>query len=436
MIKNNKRELHGWVMYDWANSVYSLTITTAIFPIYFESSVKASHNNSESVDILGFSLPITVIYTYILSLSFLLVSILTPILSGMADYAGNKKSYMRAFAFLGSFSCMSLYFFTGDNLYYGIFCAILASVGFAGSLVFYNSYLPEIATPDKFDRLSARGFSMGYIGSVIHLIFALALITQADKIGITSGFASRISFFTVGLWWLVFSIYSLMRLPADEVKHNKINLTLGFAELRNTWNKLKSMNNTRKFLLAFFFYNLSVQTVMYLATLFASKELLIPSESLIPAVLIIQLVAIGGAILFSRLSNSKGNIFSLNTMILVWLVICTCVFLVNGTDANKVLEFYGLAAGVGLVMGGIQSLSRATYSKLLPDSEAEHTAYFSFYDVVEKVSIVMGTFVFGLTEQLTGSMRNSIIPLMVSFVVGLLVLQSIKDSRLKALKNA
>ncbi len=423
MELNNKKITNGWCMYDWANSVYSLTITTAVFPIYYES-VTTKEDGSALVEFLGFQLPNTVLYSYALSFSFLFTAAILPLLTGIADYGGKKKTFLKAFAYLGSLACAAMFFFEGDNVTFGILMAIIASIGYSGSLVFYDAYLPEIASPDRFDRLSAKGYSMGYIGSVILLIFNLLMIQMPDLFGLPDGsLPARISFVTVGLWWAGFSQITFKRLPNDPFKREVAGSLVkkGYEELQSVYKQIKGLGHMKRYVLAFFFYNAGVQAVMYLASLFGAKELKMEAGSLILTVLIIQLVAIGGAYLFARISEKRGNIYSLTSMIIIWIVVCGLAFFVKNE-----WQFYGLAFLVGLIMGGIQALSRATFSKLIPADTEDHASFFSFYDVTFNVSIVMGTIAYGTIEYITGSMRFSALGLGVLFILGLYFLKGVK----------
>jgi len=419
---NNKRVTNAWCMYDWANSVYSLTITTAVFPIYYEAVTKGV-NEDGIVSFFGWELPNTVLYSYALSLSFLLTAMLLPLLTGMADYGGRKKYFLKAFAYLGSMACAALFFFDGENVEFGILMSVLASFGFSGSLVFYNAFLPEISSPDKYDRLSARGFSFGYIGSVLLLILNLVMIESPATFGIEEGsLPARISFVLVGVWWAGFAQIPFNRLP-DNTRDNQLSENLvrkGYEEIKKVYRSLSGLPNLKKYLTSFFFYNAGVQAVMYLATLFGTTELEMETSALILTVLIIQVVAIGGAYLFARISEKRGNVNSLSSMIMIWIVICVAAFFVNSQ-----MQFFALAFVVGLVMGGIQALSRATYAKLIPQGTSDTASYFSFYDVTYNVSIVMGTLAYGLIDHLTGSMRNSALALVVFFVLGFIILRGV-----------
>jgi UMF1 family MFS transporter len=423
MQKNDKKVINAWCMYDWANSVYSLVITTTIFPIYYNAVTKNAFG-SELVSFFGIKITNTVLYSYSLSFSFLLVAVLSPLLAGIADYGGKRKHFMKFFAYLGGLSCILLFFFNGYNIELGIIFSILASAGFAGSLVFYNAYLPVIATPDKYDFVSARGFSLGYLGSVLLLIFNLVMITYPDKFGLENeSMASRISFLLVGFWWIGFSQITFYFLPKDTRQPGGIQslVSRGYEEIKKVFIDLKKQVNLSGFLIAFFFYNMGVQTVIYLAALFGDVELGLSANSLILTIIIIQVVAIAGSYFFAKISQWKGNKYSLMLMVVIWMMICVYAYFMHSA-----LQFYVLGFVVGMVLGGIQSLSRASYSKLIPQNTSDTTSYFSFYDVIEKLSIVLGTFAYGFIEQLTGSMRSSTLALASIFVLGLIFLALIK----------
>lgn len=428
-LTNTNKVQNAWAMYDWANSVYSLVITSTIFPVYYNSVTKGL-DGSDKVDFFGWEVANTVLYSYSISFSYLVIAVLSPLLSGIADASGKKLFFMKFFAYLGSAACVGLFFFDGDNLEFGILCSVLASIGYAGSIVFYNAYLPEIAEEHEYDFLSARGFALGYIGSVILLVFNLLMIQFPESFGVAEGsFAARFSFLITGLWWAGFSQIPFRILPKNPYK-KKIQsefLLKGYQEIHNVFAQVKQIPVMKRFLASFFFYSMGVQTVMYLAASFGDKELGMPGDQLILTVLIIQFVAIGGSYLFAFVSKVFGNKISLMIMVFIWIGICGAAYYVY-----SVYEFYALAFVVGMVMGGIQSLSRSTFSKLIPEETTKHASFFSFYDVTEKLAIVIGTFTYGAIEQLTGSMRNSAVSLGIFFLVGLgfLILVTIPKSSL------
>ena len=420
----SKKVITGWTMYDWASSVYNLVITSTIFPAYYEA-VTGDDNpatSNDTVTLFGREFVNTSLYNYALGIAFLIVAIMSPLLSSIADYKGNKKSFLFFFFTLGSIACSAMFFFDSKNLGYGLLCLIVACVGFWGSQVFYNSFLPEIAAPEDQDKVSAKGYAMGYIGSVILQVICFVFVLMPDTFGITVGKASQICFLLVGIWWWGFGQFSLNRLPKSqpiEDRNDRGNVfTNGYTELTKVWNQLKHMPVLKKYLGAFFFYNMGVQTVMLAATLYGKSELNIPTQNLIIAILIIQLIAIPGAFLIARLSNKIGNFKALMVTVSLWIILCIIGYLL---PRDGIYEFYGLAILVGFVMGGIQSLSRSTYAKLMPETK-DTTSFFSFYDVTEKIAIVIGMFSFGYINELTGSQRNSVLALVVFFVIGLILL--------------
>lgn len=433
-LRNDKRLITSWTMYDWANSVYSLTIATAVFPIYYIAVTKDI--NHGMVNFLGREYVNNALYSYALSVSFLVVALIAPLLSSIADYRGNKLSFMKFFCYLGAASCIALFWFTGANMNFGITFFVLASVGFAGSIVYYNAFLKEIVDESEQDHVSARGFSMGYIGSVLLLIINLVMIMFYDQFGFTNeAMPTRISFVMVGIWWAGFaqiSFYALKRFKyippviddiSSEKKMTMNSLFGGYRELQKVWYQLRHYQSLKRFLIAFFFYNSAVQTVMYLATIFGKDELKLEQTKLIMTVLVIQLVAVAGAYMFSWISRKYGNIRSLNIAILIWIVICMATYMV----ANE-YQFYAIAFVVGMVMGGIQSMSRSTYSKLVPPTK-DTASFFSFYDVTEKLATVFGTAVYGLILELTGNMRNSVLALILFFIIGILFLTKVKREK-------
>jgi MFS transporter, UMF1 family len=472
-VTASKKVITGWAMYDWANSVYNLVITTTFFPIYFTAATKHVFK-SDTIHFLGHNFINSALYDYSLAAAYLIIALLYPILTSIADTRGNKKSFMQFFCYMGSLGCSALYFFNGANVWLGVLCFILASMGFVGSLVFYNAYLPEIAAPEDQDRVSAKGFAFGYIGSVIlQLIgFVLVLTLTSDPF-----LGPRLTFLLVGIWWAGFAQMTFAVLPRTTrtatVRTNVFKA--GFAEVRKVYAEVRKLGVLKRFLRGFFCYSIGVQTVMMAATLFGSKLLGLEDTKLIITIVLIQLVAIVGAIWMSKISARYGNIRVLMGVIVFWILICVSAYITAGMAENlhdfhaRIAElkqekedllsrratlsavdfdkasagiegrlsreeldlephqqpieysFYALALGVGLVMGGIQSLSRSTYSKLMPATK-DTASYFSYYDMTEKFAIVIGMFSFGFIEELTGSMKNSIVFLVVFFVIGLVYL--------------
>ena len=423
----SKKVITGWAMYDWANSVYSLVITSTIFPAYYEGVT-----SGKLVNFFGRTFKeSSALYSYAVAFSFLFIAIISPLMSSIADYKGSKKAFMQFFCYLGSISCCCMYFFTEDNVSLGIILFVIASIGFSGSIVFYNSYLPEIAAVEDQDRVSAKGFSLGYIGSVILLVLCLIMVTKHEMFGIaTVGMASRISFLLTGIWWMGFAQMTFATLPktlpAPQTQGNSF-LTKGYSELKKVWAELKHHPILKRFLIAFLFISMGVQTVMYSAALFA-KQLIFPDDpnnpegnksnsgKLMLTILIIQVVAIAGSYIFSNLSKRFGNFKVLVVAVLIWIGICVAAFY-----TTTQVEFYLVAATVGLVMGGIQSLCRSTYSKYMPPTH-DTASYFSFYDVCEKLGTVIGTATFGIVTEQLGGMRNAVLFLMTYFIISLVLL--------------
>ena len=448
--KDNTKIITAWSFYDWANSVYPLVITSTIFPIYYLSVTKTGESNI--VDFLGIKFENSALLTYAMSFAYLVIACIAPLLSGIADFSGNKKRFMQFFCYMGSLSCALMFFFTGiDKLGLGILLIILSCIGYSGSIVFYNAYLPEIATEENQDRVSAKGFAMGYIGSSILLIMNLILVmkpewffdtdtklkevmianpslTNEAALDITrasfGGIGSRIGFLATGIWWIAFAQITFYYLPNNVFNKRPHGnyLFKGYKELINVWKELKHTPKLTKFLSAFFIYSMGVQTVMMVATLFGSNTLKMEKGQLIVTILVIQFVAVAGAYLFSYFSRIIGNIKTLKVAVLIWIAVCISAYFVR-----TAIQFFILAGVVGLVMGGIQSLSRSTYSKMLPETK-DHASYFSFFDVCEKLGIVIGTALFATITNITYDMRNAIISLIVIFVLGLLLLIRVPKS--------
>ena len=414
----SKKVINGWAMYDWANSVYNLVITTTFFPAYF-AAVTGTQNAEfkDGINFLGRNFVNTELKDYVLSFGFLVIALLSPVLSSIADYKGNKKNFMRFFCYLGAVSCSLMFFFDKNNVTLGLICFMLAGIGFYGSQVFYNSYLPELAAEKDMDRISAKGYTMGYIGSVLMQLIGFALVLTMSEPD--EAFPLKITFLLVGIWWVAFAQITFNRLPISpktERAARKHALVNGFHELKIVFNQVKKMPALKRFLSAFFFYSMGVQTVMLIAIDFGIKELKLENSKLIITAVIIQLVAIAGAFAMSRLSTVYGNIKVLIFTVMLWIGVC-----IAGYFMQTEMHFYIIASLVGLVMGGIQSLSRSTYSKMMPETR-DTASFFSFYDVTEKLAIVIGLFSFGMIEWITKNMRNSILALIVFFVLGLLFL--------------
>ena len=428
--KNDKKTIRAWAMFDWANSAYNLVITSTIFPAFYVA-ITANKATNDRVMFFGKSFVNTALSDYVLAAAYLIIAILLPVLTSIADYRGSKKIFMQCFTWLGALACCGLYFFDADRLELGMICFGLAAIGYSGGFVFYNSYLPQIATPDMQDKVSAKGFSFGYVGSVILQIICFVFVLSPETFGLNGVSSAQLSFLLVGVWWIGFAQIPFAKLPKGEpnaqTKQTSI-LKGGFIELAHVWQKIKTMPLLKRFLPAFFFYSVGVQTIMLVATGFGAKVLNLPTADLIKIILIIQLVAIAGANLMARLADRYGNSLVLAGVVVIWIFVCVAAYFIQNAT-----QFYCLAVLVGLVMGGIQSLSRSTYSKYLPENIPDTASFFSFYDVTEKLAIVGGMISFGVVEEITGSMRNSALMLNIFFVTGLVLLVSLYRKERKAM---
>ena len=430
-VKDNKKVLNAWAFYDWANSVYPLVISSAIFPIYYG----ALFVESLYIELFGINFKNTALISFLTAFAFVILSLITPILSGIADYIGNKKTFLKFFCYMGSFSCIGLYWFDLEKIYIGLLFYFFALISFWASLVFYNSYLPDIASKDKQDYISAKGYALGYVGSVILLLFNLGMVKYPSFFGIHSPGAElqamKYSFVSVGIWWLLFSQYSFYHLPNFSKKKKIIKDVFfnGYIELKEVWDEFRDILVIKKFLSAFFIYSSALQTVLLIAAYFGEQEILWKDTEqktlgLIISILLIQLIAMVGAVFTAWISKKIGNINTLIFLNVFWAFLCIGAFFIS-----KPNEFYLAAGLVGLVMGGIQALSRSTFSKMIPKTD-NTTSYFSFYDVTQKVSIVIGMSLFAFIDQITGSMRNSILVFLVFFVIGAYMLSNIRTNNI------
>ena len=429
--KGDPKLIRAWTFYDWANSVYPLVISSAIFPIFYETVTK--NDLGSRINIFGCEFINTEFYSYVVATSYLIVALFSPVLSGIADYSGSKKRFLQFFCYLGAGSCMLLSFFSTDYIGLSMLALMFASVGYWGSLVFYNAYLPQIAEPADQDKVSARGFGMGYLGSSILLIIILLLMKSPllPSIGMGQLTATN-GFLLVGLWWVLFAQVTFRRLPKGVAQTHERGegnvITKGYRELRVVFGDILTRKQLRRFLGSYFMYNMGVQTVMIMAVPFATKAITWKDDnekttSLIISILLIQFLGILGAFLMSRLSRVIGNLKTIGIVLFFWVAICFCVYQFVYTP----VQFFIVAACVGLVMGGIQAMSRSTYSKMLPETK-DHASYFSFFDVSEKIGLAIGTISFGIIEGATGGIRNSVLSIIITFVIGFLLLLRVPKS--------
>ncbi len=425
--KGSKKLLNAWAFYDWANSVYTLTIASAIFPIFYASLFV---NDSNTVHVFGFDIKNTALISFVTAFTFLVITLTSPLLSGIADYIGNKRVFLKFFCYAGSIGCIGLFWFSLEHIYVSLIFYFLGLFGYWGSLVFYNSYLPDIAYPEQQDRISAKGFSIGYVGSVLLLLLNLAMVMQPQWFGIegsadeASVKAMKYSFITVGIWWALFSQYTFYHLPKGNSRRNgevRAVIFNGFKELQLVWSQLKENLKLKRYLHAFFVYSMAVQTIMLMAVYFGEEEIAWASNEektmgLIISILVIQLVAVVGATITAKASAMFGNIKTLIGINSIWIAICFMAYF-----TKTPVQFYVIASIVGFVMGGVQALSRSTYSKFLPETK-DTTSFFSFYDVTEKVGIIIGMIIYGAVDQITGTMRNAILFLFLFFLIGVILL--------------
>jgi MFS transporter, UMF1 family len=418
IVQGDKKVIRAWIMYDWSNSVYQLTVLSVVFPVFYEKMTSAG--GTSIVNFFGFNIINSVLYSWAIALSYLVVALFSPFFSSIADYTGRRRAFMRFFTLLGATSCGLMYFFNSENIEFGVTCFVLATIGYTGSLVFYNSFLPVIAPPEDQDRISANGFAMGYLGGVVLLLFNLGMILKPDFFGITDKtLPARISFVTVAVWWVGFSLITFFKLPRYTLGHrSKKGKTLlrGYEELKKVFAQVMKMPQLKVFLFAYLFMTMGVLNVMFMSAIYGKKELLLNDQVLIPIILLIQLVGMVGAWTFVRISKRIGNIRALILSMIGWVLVVYGAFLI--TDA---LGFTIVAFFVGLVMGGSQSLARSTYSKMIPVDTHDHTSFFSFYDVMEKLATVIGTFSFGIIEAITGDMRMSVLAVDAFFFIALLL---------------
>lgn len=415
-MKERKKIQNAWGMYDWANSTYNLVIGSAIFPVFYGKITterdEVGNLISDQVELLGMHLTNTEALSYVVAFSLALVSVVVPLLSGIADYYHKRKFFLQLFCYLGAGACGSLYFFNPDHLEWSFVSVLLAALGFWTSYAFANSFLPQIATKDEQDKVSAKAYSLGYIGSVSLLALNLVAIKGF-------GMNARWSFVSVAVWWAGFAQITFFRLKENKSSHEKEPgaWKKGFKELKKVWGQMAHNRALKAYLVAFFVFSMGIQTIMQMAAYFGEKEVNLDSGKLITAILLVQLIAIPGAMTFSWGSKKLGNLRMLMIALMCWVAVCYFAFaLVHGE-----ISFYIAAAWIGFIMGGTQSLARSTYSKLLPETD-DTASYFSFYDVTEKIGLIIGLVSFGYLEGAFGTMRASILALIVFFVLGFLLL--------------
>ncbi|GII93949.1 MFS transporter [Sinosporangium siamense] len=424
------REQRGWYWYDFANSAFPTTVMTVFLGPYLTEVAKSAAGGAAYVDVLGMDVRPEAYYPFVLGVSAILQIVLMLISGALADHTGRKRELLGFFAYLGAGATLCMWFISDGGYLLGGFLFMIGNACFAAAMVVYNSFLPEISTPDERDKVSSRGWGFGYLGGGTLLVINLALFTQADAIGIGEASAVRISLASAGLWWGAFTIIPMMRLrnrvprAAEAQPHGaQAREPLGqalagsFRQLGRTVAGLRHYPLTLFFLLAYLVYNDGVQTVISFSATYADQELGLSTNVQISAILLVQFAAFGGALLLGRLAARHGA----KRVVLVSLVAWTAVVAVAYfLERGAAWQFYALGFAIAIVMGGTQSLSRSMYSLVIPAGrEAE---YFSLYEISDKGAAIFGSFVLGTAVQITGSQRAGIVSLVVFFVIGFVLL--------------
>lgn len=421
---DDKREIFGWTMYDWANSAFSTTVVTTFLGPYLIVLAEASGG----VNVLGLRIEPAAFFPFCVSLSVVLQVFFLPVLGTIADYTHLKKRLMMAFAFTGAIATTLLFLVQGNLVVFGGLLFILANLSFGAAVVFYNAFLPDIASPGQRDAVSSRGFAFGYLGGGLLLLVNLFFF-QFMKARGQGDLAVRINLASAGLWWLLFTLIFpyrrlVQRAPARQLGTGESLLNHSFRQLRHTFGEMRRQYPvTLQYLLAYLIYNDGIQTVIVVATSFAADELGIGVDTLSLVVLMIQFVAFGGAFLFGFLAKRLGAKRAIMISLVVWAALVIYAYGFLYTEA----QLWVLAFVAALVLGGSQALSRSLYSQMIPaDHESE---YFSFYEISERGTSWLGPLVFGLAVQLTGSQRVAIVSLIIFFVAGLALLSRVSVRR-------
>jgi UMF1 family MFS transporter len=426
---NDKREIFGWAMYDWANSAFSTTIGTVFLAPYVAALARtaAEAAGTETVSFLGIPIAPDSFLPYMISLSVGLQVLFLPILGAIADYSHMRKAMMRVFATIGAVATILMFFISGSLWWLGGVLYVLANLAFGAAIVFYNAYLPDIASEDERDRVSSYGWAMGYLGGGILLALNLAFYLFAEDIGVPETLAIRINLASAGIWWLGFSFITWKRLRSRKASRalpqGETYLKIGFKQLSHTIKEIKNFPETLKFLVAYFLYNDGIQTVIAVSSTFAAAPLIqggleLDTSTLTSVILMIQFMAFGGALLWGKLAKWMGAKQSVVLSLVIWSGVV--IYAYAGLQA----EFFILGAFIALVMGGSQAISRSLFAQMIPDGqEAE---YYSFYEISERGTSWIGPLVFGLANQMFGSLRPALLSLIFFFVMGLIILPFVK----------
>lgn len=425
---NDKREIFGWSMYDWANSAFSTTVVTVFLGPYLTALVEAQVGEGGSFFLLGFiEIAAEAYFPFLVSTSVFLQVLILPLLGAIADYSNLKRRMWTSFAIIGAAVTIGMFFIEGDAYLFGGLLFIIANVAFGASIVFYNSFLPQIASPERRDSVSSYGWALGYLGGGVLLAINVALFSFAETLGISDGLAIRISLASAGVWWLVFGLFAIRRVRERGAERERPAgqsfLRVGIKQLRSTLGEMRKYPTTLRYLLAYLIYNDGIQTVIAISALFGAQELGMAISELTLLILMVQFVAFGGALLFGRIAGRVGA----KQAIIITLIIWSGISIWAQLGLNSKTEFWILGAVVAVVLGGSQAISRSLFSQMIPkNQEAE---FFSFYEISERGTSWTGPLLFGLVTQATGSMRTALFSLIVLFVGGLLLLITVDVER-------
>ncbi len=428
VLKDDKREIFGWAMYDWANSAFSTTIGTVFLGPYLASLAAGAAGADGMVRVAGIPVAPDSFFPYSVSFSVLLQVLFLPILGAIADYSHMRKQMMQLFATLGASATILLFFVSGDLWWLGGLLYIVANLAFGAAMVFYNAYLPDIASEEKRDSVSSYGWAMGYIGGGLLLLLNLVFYQTHETLGVPTGLAIRINLASAGVWWLGFSFLTWARLQTRQAHRalpaGETYTSIGFTQLRQTLGELKNFPETMKYLLAYFLYNDGIQTVIAVSATFAAAPLArggleVDTGTLTMVILMIQFVAFFGALFWGKLAGWIGAKQSILVSLVIWAGVV--IYAYGGLQGDtRVTQFFILGAFIALVMGGSQAISRSLFAQMIPPGkEAE---FYSFYEVSERGTSWIGPLLFGLMNQWFGNLRLAILSLIFFFVVGLILL--------------
>lgn len=419
---DDRREQIGWYFYDWANSAFSTTVVTVFLGPYLTSVTRAAANANGLVYPLGIPVAVGSFFPYMVSLSVLLQVVFLPILGAIADYSHRKKQFLGIFAYIGAVATMGMYFLQGDNYLLGGALFLIANLAFGASIVFYNAFLPDIASPGTRDAVSSRGWALGYLGGGLLLVANLVLFNGRDALGLSSNDAVRISLASAGIWWAIFTIIPLLRLkrrePIKRMPPGEHTWSIGFKQLAETFRNARHYPQTLLFLLAYLLYNDGIQTVISLSSQFGAEELKLDQSVLITAILVVQFVAFAGALAFGYIARGVGAKRAILGSLVIWTGTVIAAYAL--VQPNSPAQFYVLGAIIAVVLGGSQALSRSLFSQMIPPGK--ESEYFSLYEVSERGTSWLGPLVFGLALQFTSSYRIAILLLIIFFIAGMALL--------------